>query len=87
MSNITFDDRQEEMNRLFSEVQNQADWRASIDAWVNAFDADKYIAAIEYFTATKAIEVERRFNPSKGDCGTMVRLVSEGYRNGPAGDY
>jgi len=87
MKNIITDDRHKEMNRLFNEVRNDSDWRAPIAAWVNAFEAEKYIAAIEYFTATKAKIVERRFNSRRGDAGTMVRLVSEGYRNGPAGDH
>jgi len=87
MSNITFDDRQKEMNRLFSEVQDQTDWRAPIDAWVSKIEVDKYIDAIQFFTATTAKQIETRFNSLKGDTGTMVRLVSEGYRNGPAGDH
>lgn len=82
-------DRQAILQAAFNAVANPQDWRAPINALVriDEFDPiglDVYIKAIVHFTATTPeVYVKEGFDKQKGYA--IYRLVSEGYRLGPAG--
>jgi len=68
---------EEEIEKAFDKVKNPEDWRTEIDAEVSADEVELVIVAIEYYTATEV-------GTKKLDNGN-VRVVSVGYRMGPAG--
>ena len=73
----------------FDAVANRADWKAPIHAVITVHEYDTigldiFEKAIEYFTGTKPnIYIVDGFN--KETRTATYRLVSEGYRLGPAG--
>lgn len=77
----------------FSQVQNQQDWKNPVNAIVEVSSRDEigiglYIAAIQYFTGTRPeIFLLDRTTLGGGDEVSKFRIVSEGYRLGPAGDH
>lgn len=70
-----------ELKEAFDQVANKADWKAPIDSWILAEDWEIVSTAIEYMTATSPVIKEDRHND---EC-VMIRIVADGYRNGPAG--
>lgn len=68
------------MHHVFGMVANKADWKAPIDARLNAETCDVepavIVKAVEFMTATDCTIVETN---------TEIRVKSIGYRNGPAG--
>ena len=70
----------EDLHATFHAICDPADWRAPIDAVVSPEHCAVAIAAVIYKTATepKAAYLDTSF-------GMMVRVTSEGYREGPAG--
>jgi hypothetical protein len=69
-----------DLHALFNTIRDPADWRAPIRATMRGEAVMAATAAIEFYTATTAkVSV---------DTETMTyTVVSEGYRNGPAGDH
>ena len=70
-----------EINEAFAKVSNPQDWKASIDCWVPAAEKDITLEAIAFFTAAPA-----HVEAVKKDL-SEVRVMSIGYRAGPAGDH
>ena len=68
------------LRSVYSAVADKEDWKAPIDVVIPTKDLPITLEAIEFFTATKP-EVIRSKNPG------VVRVKSEGYRVGPAGDH
>jgi hypothetical protein len=81
--------RHEILQIAFDAVANRADWKAPIHAVVTIHQYDPigldiYEQAIEYFTGTKPnLYIVDGFNKDTGKA--TYRIVSEGYRLGPAG--
>ncbi len=81
-----------EMREAFDEIADPQDWKAPINATATTREeVDLAIAAIEFFTATKAtVQKAHAFAaPHKNALVQMAIpiyiITSEGYRNGPAG--
>lgn len=70
-----------QINEAFAKVSNPKDWKAPIDAWIPASDKSITLEAISFFTAAGV-----RVEAVKKDL-SEVRVVSCGYRLGPAGDH
>jgi hypothetical protein len=69
-----------ELSKAFDAVKNPNDWKAEIAAFMPGDAVMVVVSAIEFFTATQPVV--------RLDTRTMRYLViSEGYRNGPAGDH
>lgn len=85
--------RQSILTAAFNQVKNPKDWKAPINAIVNVASTDTigvglYLDAIEYFTATKPeLFLLDRVTLGGGQEVDKFRIVSEGYRLGPAGDH
>lgn len=77
------------LHTIFYEVANTEDWRAPINVLVKihrtgSITLGLYTDAIEYFTGTKpAIFIVEDWQ--EGSDFATFRIVSEGYRLGPAG--
>jgi len=69
--------RQDVLQAAFNTVADPTDWRAPIDAWVEADKYELVAEAVQYFTATEP----RLIALQNG----WKRMVATGYRNGPAG--
>jgi hypothetical protein len=67
-----------DLELAFAKVQNPVDWRLPILADILAKDLELVRQSIQYFTATDVTVLHC-------DKPNMVRVVSVGYRNGPAG--
>lgn len=74
------DTLQDILRKAFDQVCTQGDWKGPINAVVPVQLVDMYIHAIKFMTATDPILIS---NTPPG----FVRLVSVGYRAGPAGDH
>ena len=70
--------RLDELQRAFDAVADPTDWRNPIAARVSLARRDVTLAAIEFYTATKATVAFR---------GRDCLVQSVGYRMGPAGDH
>lgn len=70
-----------ELEAGFKMVEDVNDWKASIDSHVKPDYADLVVAAAQFFTAAE-VRTEPYQHPQ---WGSMVRVRSVGYRNGPAG--
>jgi hypothetical protein len=83
--------RQAILTTAFNHVSNPQDWKAPIHAIVTIHEYDDislaiYCEAIKHFTATEPnIYVVDGFNTETRTA--TYRIVSEGYRLGPAGDH
>jgi hypothetical protein len=83
--------RQAILAAAFDHVSNPSDWRAPIHATVaihekEAIGLDVFIEAIKYFTGTEPnVYIVDGFNEQTRTA--TYRIVSEGYRLGPAGDH
>jgi len=81
--------RQAILQTAFDHLANPQDWRAPIHATVTIHEHDAislaiYCEAIKHFTATEpSIYIVDGFNPKTRTA--TYRIVSEGYRLGPAG--
>ena len=77
--------RQEILRAAFNVLCNPVDWKAPINALLDPQDANigLYIEAVQFMTAT-APSLFITNNPAPMG-GYYLRLVSEGYRAGPAG--
>ncbi len=69
---------QEQKDKLFDRVCDPKDWRASINAVIDASEFDDVADAISHFTATYP-EIVQHLPEGK------VRIHAAGYRMGPAG--
>jgi len=69
----------DQLDEAFDKVVAGGDWRNPIDCWIPATEKEVTIAAILYFTATKAWVQSVKKDWSE------VRLRADGYRMGPAG--
>lgn len=79
---MTYVSEQARLAAAFETVCNPNDWRAPIEAWIEATDVDRIDEAVIHFTATR-IEVVG-YGVLVGRPGeVLIRAV--GYRNGPAG--
>lgn len=67
-----------ELQRAFALVEDKDDWRGPIDATIRCDQVGIVREAIIHFTATKP-----SFHST--EIPGQVRVVSAGYRNGPAG--
>ena len=67
-----------ELDGVFNSVKDRDDWKAPIDVLVLLRHASAVASAIEFFTATEP-KIETT------ECLGVLRITSEGYRNGPAG--
>ena len=67
------------LDKAFSLVQNPVDWRGAINAVIQRKDLKLTKEAIRYSTATNVIEINA-YDPN------FVRVVSVGYKSGPAGE-
>lgn len=72
----------EELEPYFNQVCNKGDWKDPIDAFCRRSDASNVTRAITFFTATSATLLE-----PVPPCADWIRVQSEGYRRGPAGDH
>ena len=70
----------DELTPYFEAVQDRGDWKNPIDGFIREEDIQKTASAIMFFTATTA-SFENTTSPG------WVRVTSEGYRRGPAGDH
>lgn len=68
---------EQRLSDCFDAVANPDDWRAPIDAIVEAVDLNDTIQAVIHYTASTPIIVDD--GPGK------YRLYAQGYRAGPAG--
>lgn len=79
------------LQAAFDKVQDQNDWKNPVHATVTIHEKDEiglglYIASIKYFTGTEPnVYVVDGFNEQTRTA--TYRIVSEGYRLGPAGDH
>ena len=74
---------QEQMNKMFSKLQNHRDWKAPIKRFVRESELELALAAIEFFTATKGtVQYWNEYNGEK-----FAYVTAPGYRLGPAGDH
>lgn len=71
-----------ELKPYFDAVCNKRDWKSPIDAFCRRDDLPRVKRAIAFFTATDAIHQE--VMPPNSE---WVRVLSIGYRQGPAGDH
>lgn len=71
-----------ELKPHFDAVCNKRDWKGPIDAFCRRDDLPVVKRAIAFFTATDAIYQE--VMPPNSE---WVRVLSVGYRQGPAGDH
>ncbi len=78
-----------ELRRLFGRVADPRDWRGPVQVEIpagpgKALLVRKIVAAVAYFTATRATVREVR-----DDAGRLrhYELTAPGYRAGPAGDH
>lgn len=73
----------------FNQIANPSDWRSPIHATVEVHESDQiglglYLEAVQYFTGTEpSAYIVDGFNPETRVA--RYRIVSEGYRLGPAG--
>lgn len=81
--------RQAILAAAFDHISNPQDWRAPIHATVTIHEKDEislgvYVDAVKYFTSTEPnIYIVDGFNEKTRTA--TYRIVSEGYRLGPAG--
>ena len=81
-----------ELREVFDSISDPQDWKAPIETTATCqAEVDIAVAAIEFFTATKAkVQKAHAFAPPHENAlvqmATPVYIItSEGYRNGPAG--
>lgn len=74
-----------ELSRAFRRVQNKDDWKEEIVAYIDPSETDVTLAAIEFYTATTAEVSPVNVIDSNGNLRHRVKVVSIGYRRGPAG--
>jgi len=88
---VTANDRHQILKAAFEAVCDKTDWKNPINALVRVDEydfigLDLYIKAVVHFTGTTPeVYVAEGFDKQKGYA--IYRLVSEGYRLGPAGDH
>lgn len=70
-----------ELDAIFSAIQNPADWREPIAAWIAPAAFAKAAEAVSFYTATALRVVGMR--PLDG----WLYVEADGYRRGPAGDH
>lgn len=79
------------LQAAFDAIQDRTDWKNPINALVtigkdDAIGLGVYIEAVKHFTSTEPnIYLADGFNAGSGKA--TYRIVSEGYRLGPAGDH
>ena len=72
-----------QLDGAFNTIKNKDDWKAPIDVIVSSPPAvDIVVASIEYYTSTKP-KISNMVNNGR----VTYRIISEGYRMGPAGDH
>jgi hypothetical protein len=74
---MTFTDQQ--LKATFDSICDPLDWKAPIDGYCKIEDMEIVYQAIKHHTGTQAT-----FLPASRN---RMRVISEGYRNGPCGDY
>lgn len=79
MAQYDFQAIRETQEEAFALIENPNDWRAPIDAVIEAKDFDRCVRACEFFTSTELEKVEELHY------GKFYRVTAVGYRNGPAG--
>jgi len=67
------------LKRTFNMVIDQVNWKEKIDYWIRKRDHDLVEESIRFYTATEMEVVE--------STDSYERIVSIGYRAGPAGDH
>lgn len=79
MSNDELAEKVDQYQTAFAEIHDPWDWKAPIDAIIQADKLDLYSDACQFMTAT-ALKVAEILH-----YGKMLRVTSDGYRAGPAG--
>ena len=76
---LTFGHDVKDLERAFDMVKDKNDWKAPVDAWIRKRDKSIVADAIVFYTGCMPAVVETT--------ETYCRIVADGYRMGPCGDF